>query len=121
MELQNLEDEHNDKSKKIQELKYEDTLCRKAIEETEATLKKIEDRLSKARPLATLALLIEAPQSQLDPSTLLKVSIAFIEAFRGHLEVNPKIASNPQDLKRKLEEINRILAVELKLATRKAI
>ena len=107
--------------KEIQALKDEDTLCRQAIEETEATLKKIQDRLSKARPLATLALLMEAPQSQLDPSTLLKVSTAFIEAFRGHLEANPKIASNPQDLKRKLEEINRNLAVELKLATRKAI
>jgi len=118
-EIQNLERNREAVEKATRELKDEGEAVQASLGEAQAALTKIEEKLAKTRPLATLSLLMEEPESQLDPNTLLKVSASVIEGLTAHIKANPSLTSNPPELQRKLKEISKTLGTEIRLATRK--
>jgi len=117
--IRDLEEEREYVVNSIQESKKESEAVRASHGEAQAALTNIEEKLTKTRPLGTFSLLTEEPESRLEPSTLLKVSIGFIDALKAHIHARPELVSDPRALRSKLEEISRTLAVEHRLGTRK--
>jgi predicted nucleic acid-binding Zn-ribbon protein len=118
-QLLNLRREHETESKRIQKLRDDHEALQKTINGVQAMLRQIDDRVAESRPLATFASITEDPKSRLDQETVLKVSIAFFEGLKTHLEAYPHIISYSKGLKQKLEEVSMDLAGELRLASRK--
>jgi len=119
-QIQNLETKRKAVAKEIEMLKDEGEAVQARLGEAQAALQNIEEMTEKARPLATLAALMEDPRFPLDPAILLRVSASFIDGLRAHIEANPKFVSSSLELRRKLEEISKSLGMELHLAARKA-
>jgi len=118
--IRKLETEAEAHRKEIQGLKSEEMAVRTSLEKAQIILKNIDENMAKMRPLATLAFLVEDPPSQLDPATVLKVAIALLEGLRTHAKAHPRLVSNPLAIDQELQKISDMLAVELRLATRKA-
>lgn len=119
--IKNLEITRGQEEKQIQRLKQENESVQASLSKAQTALTKVEEKLKRNRHLATFALLAEEPLSQLEPATVLEVSVGFIEALKEHVDANPELVSHPPMLQSKLEEITGILAVEHRLATRKPL
>ena len=118
-EIKDLENKLATVTEKTREIKEEYEAAQMKIGEAQTALKKIDEKIVKIKPLATFVSLVEESTSQLEQTTLLKVSIAFLEGLKTYIEEYSQSIPSSLALKRQLEKLNQTLSVELNLATLK--
>jgi chromosome segregation ATPase len=93
-EIHNLEDKKQQIIAAIQERAEELGSTRKSLGQAAKSLKKMEEEVSKKRPLAVLARIIEEPKNELPAASVLESSLAFVQALCTYLYEHKSAISN---------------------------
>jgi len=119
-EIRKLQDNRQQLVKEIKTMSDERDAVQTSLNTISETLKAIGDEIRGKRLLATLVSLTEHPEAPLDPTALLKATVAVIQGLRSHLETNREVVGDPWKLKQQLNDLSVILAKELQHAIQKA-
>jgi len=98
----------------IKNLENQRQAIQTSLAEAEATLKEMENRLSKTRAFITFAQLMKEPNAPIDQTELLKLLLGLVEGAKTNLKANPEIGFK---LRSQLKELSRTLVGELRVAT----